>query len=144
MIKIEFRTFKSSKVSFKYLVTWEVEKANISNNPDCIATISKGEENLLNVVEFPTRADIEEFKPLMEDLITDDGGVIISSDFVLKANKEAIELHAVMYTPQINFDIYTYVFIEENNIYIFELRTVDGSDEVLKEYDDLINSFEII
>lgn len=144
MINIESRVFRSTRLSFRYPVSWEVEKADVVSNPDCIATLSKGEENLLNVVEFPTKADIDEFKPMMEDLITDDGGVILSSDFAVKAGKDAIELHAIMYTPQINFDIYTYVFIEKDNIYIFELRTVDDSEETLKEYSDLIDTFEII
>ena len=44
--------------------------------------MSKGEENLLNVVMFPTRTNIEDYKLFMEDAISDDGGVILESDFV--------------------------------------------------------------
>jgi hypothetical protein len=56
---------------------------------------------------------------------------------------DAIKLHGNIKTPEITFDIHTYVFIENGNIYIFELRTVDYSSDVIKEYDDLISSFKL-
>ena len=46
---MEFRNVNTSNLTFKYPVTWEKEKADTYNNPDCVATLSKGEENLLNI-----------------------------------------------------------------------------------------------
>ena len=137
------KTFNTGKVTFKYPNNWEAEKADILSNPDCIATLSKGQDNLINAVMFPTATDLEAFKIFMEDTISDDGGVILASDFTQIAGKDAIKLHANMDTPEINFDIHTYVFIEEKNIYIFELRTLDISGESEGEFKSIVDSFEI-
>ena len=138
------RTFNSGKISFKYPDSWEVEKADILSNPDCIATLSKGEDNLINAVMFPTATNLDDYKVFMEDAISDDGGVIIASDFTRIADFDAIKLHANMDTPEINFDIHTYVFIESGNIYIFELRTLDVSGEAEREFKNIISSFKIL
>lgn len=138
------RTFNTGKVTFEYPDVWEVEKADILSNPDCIATLSKGQDNLINAVMFPTHTNLDDYKIFMEDAISDDGGVIIASDFVQIAGKDAIKLHANMDTPEINFDIHTYVFIENNDIYIFELRTLDVSGESEREFKSMIDTFKII
>ena len=137
------RTFNTGKITFEYPDNWEVEKADILANPDCIATLSKGQNNLINAVMFPTATNLDDYKIFMEDAISDDGGVILSSDFVKIADMDAIKLHANMDTPEINFDIHTYVFIENRNIYIFELRTLDISGESEREFKDIIDSFRI-
>lgn len=137
------RTFNTGKITFEYPDVWEVEKADILSNPDCIATLSKGQDNLINAVMFPTHTNLDDYKIFMEDAISDDGGVIISSDFVQIAGKDAIKLHANMDTPEINFDIHTYVFIECGDIYIFELRTLDVSGESEREFRNIIDSFKI-
>jgi hypothetical protein len=138
------RTFNSGKITFEYPDYWEVEKADILSNPDCIATMSKGQDNLINAVMFPTHTNLDDYKVFMEDAISDDGGVIIASDFVQIASKDAIKLHANMDTPEINFDIHTYVFIEDGDIYIFELRTLDISGESEREFKSIIDTFKII
>ena len=138
------RTFNSGKITFEYPDYWEVEKADILSNPDCIATMSKGQDNLINAVMFPTHTNLDDYKVFMEDTISDDGGVIIASDFVQIASKDAIKLHANMDTPEINFDIHTYVFIEDGDIYIFELRTLDISGESEREFKSIIDTFKII
>lgn len=138
------KTFNTGKITFEYPNTWEVEKADILSNPDCIATLSKGQENLINAVMFPTATNLDDYKIFMEDAISDDGGVILASDFTQIAGKDAIKLHANMDTPDINFDIHTYVFIEDKNIYIFELRTLDISGEIEGEFKNMIDSFEIL
>lgn len=138
------RTFNTGKITFEYPDNWEVEKADILANPDCIATLSKGQDNLINAVMFPTATNLDDYKIFMEDAISDDGGVILSSDFVEIADMDAIKLHANMDTPEINFDIHTYVFIENRNIYIFELRTLDISGESEREFKDIIDSFKIL
>ena len=140
---METKLFQSDNVSFEYLDTWQLEKADTFSNPDCIATLSKGESNLLNVVAFPTETNLDSYKEFMEKCIVDDGGVILDSDFTKIASKDAIRLHGNIKTPEITFDIHTYVFIEDGNIYIFELRTVEYSSETIGEYDDLINSFKL-
>lgn len=136
------RTFNTGKITFEYPVTWEVEKADVLSNPDCIATLSKGQDNLLNAVSFPTATNLDDYKIFMEDVISDDGGVILSSDFVQIADKDAIKVHANMDTPEINFDIHTYVFIENKEIYIFELRTLDGTGESEREFKNIISSLK--
>ena len=138
------RKFNSGKITFEYPESWEVEKADILSNPDCIATLSKGSENLINAVMFPTATNLDDYKIFMEDAISDDGGVILTSDFVSISDKDAIKLSANMDTPEINFDIHTYVFIEEGNIYIFEMRTLDTSGESEREFKNMIESFEIL
>lgn len=137
------RTFNNGKITFQYPDSWEVEKADILLNPDCIATLSKGQENLINAVMFPTATNLDDYKVFMEDAISDDGGVIFSSDFIKIADKDAIKLHANMDTPELNFDIHTYVFIENKDIYIFELRTLDISGESEREFKNMIESFKI-
>ena len=136
------RTFNTGKITFEYPVTWEVEKADVLSNPDCIATLSKGQDNLLNAVSFPTATHLDDYKIFMEDVISDDGGVILSSDFVQIADKDAIKVHANMDTPEINFDIHTYVFIENKEIYIFELRTLDVTGESEREFKNIISSLK--
>ena len=138
------RTFNTGKIAFEYPNSWEVEKANILSNPDCIATLSKGQDNLINAVMFPTATNLDDYKIFMEDAISDDGGVIIASDFIRIADMDAIKLHANMDTPEINFDIHTYVFIEKGNIYIFELRTLDVSGESEREFKNIISSLKIL
>lgn len=137
------RTFNTGRISFEYPDTWEVEKANILANPDCIATLSKGPDNLINAVMFPTATNLDDYKIFMEDAISDDGGVILASDFIRIASKDAIKLHANMDTPDLNFDIHTYVFIENGDICIFELRTLDISGESEGEFKSMIETFKI-
>ena len=138
------KTFNTGKITFKYPDIWEVEKADILSNPDCIATLSKGQDNLINAVMFPTATNLDDYKIFMEDAISDDGGVILASDFIEISGKDAIKLHANIDTPEINFDIHTYVFIERKTIYIFELRTLDISGESEKEFKNIIETFTIL
>lgn len=138
------KTFKAGNVTFQYSNTWEAEKADTLSNPDCIATLSKGQDNLINAVMFPTATNLDDYKIFMENALSDDGGVILSSDFVRIAGFDAIKLHANMDTPEINFDIHTYVFIEYGNIYIFEMRTLDVSGESESEFKSMIDSFKIL
>lgn len=138
------KTFNTGKITFEYPVSWEVEKADILSNPDCIATLSKGQDNLINAVMFPTATNLDDYKIFMEDALTDDGGVILASDFVRIADMDAIKLHANMDTPEINFDIHTYVFIENGEIFIFEMRTLDVSGESEREFKNIISTFKIL
>ena len=138
------KTFNAGHITFKYPGVWEVEKADILSNPDCIATLSKGNDNLINAVMFPTATNLDDYKIFMENAISDDGGVILASDFTRIADMDAIKLHANMDTPEINFDIHTYVFIEKGNIYIFELRTLDVSGESEGEFRDIVSSLKIL
>ena len=138
------KRFNSNKITFEYPESWEVEKADVLSNPDCIATLSKGQDNLINGVMFPTATNLNDYKLFMEDSISDDGGVILASDFVQIAGMDAIKLHANMDTPEINFDLHTYVFIENKVIYIFEMRTLDISGESEREFKNIISTFEIL
>ena len=132
----------TGKIIFEYPDSWEVEKADILSNPDCIATLSKGQCNLINAVSFPTATNLDDYKIFMEDAISNDGGNVLASDFVQIAEKDAIKLHANIDTPDINFDIHTYVFVENGEIYIFELRTLDVSGESESEFKNIISSLK--
>ena len=136
------RTFDTGKIIFEYPDSWEVEKADILSNPDCIATLSKVQGNLINAVSFPTATNLDDYKIFMEDAISNDGGNVLASDFVQIAEKDAIKLHANIDTPDINFDIHTYVFVENGEIYIFELRTLDVSGESESEFKNIISSLK--
>lgn len=138
------KVFNTGKISFEYPAIWEVEKADILSNPDCVATLSKGQDNLINAVMFPTATNLDDYKIFMEDAISDDGGVILASDFVRIADMDAIRLHANIDTPEINFDIHTYVFIENGEIFIFEMRTLDVSGESEREFEEIISTFKIL
>ena len=138
------KKFNTGKITFEYPTDWEVGKADILSNPDCIATLSKGQDNLINAVMFPTATNLDDYKIFMEDALTDDGGVILASDFVNIADMDAIKLHANMDTPEINFDIHTYVFIENGEIFIFEMRTLDVSGESEREFKNIISTFKIL
>ena len=61
------KTFNTGKITFEYPSNWEVEKADILSNPDCIATLSKGQDNLINAVSFPTATILDDYKIFMED-----------------------------------------------------------------------------
>ena len=80
----------------------------------------------------------------MENYISDDGGIILSSDIVKIADMDVIKLHANMNTPRLKFDIHSLVFIENNEIFIFELRTSDKSGESENELKNIVSSFEIL
>ena len=138
------KNFNNGKVFFNYSDVWFLEEPDIKNNPDCIATLSKDEGNLINIVTFETEASIKEFKPLMEDMLKEDGGLILSSEIVEINNKSVIKLHANMSLPEINFDIRSFVFIEDSQIYIFELRTIDDSTNIVEDINNLVESFKIL
>ena len=140
---MEYNLFKSGNVSFLYNDSWKLEKADTSNNPDCIATLSKDESNLINVVAFSTYTNLDDYKVFMENCIVEDGGVILDSNFTQIASMDAIELNANIKTPEINFDIHTFVFIEKGNIYIFELRSADYSMSSINEYEEMISSLKL-
>lgn len=137
------KLFQSGNLSFEYDESWEVEDADTFNNPDCIATLSKGENNLINVVAFPTETNLDAYKEFMEKIISEDGGSILESNFIKIASMDAIKLHANIKTPEITFDIYTFVFIEKGSIYIFELRTVDYSSKSIGEYENMISTLKL-
>lgn len=137
------KLFQSGNLSFEYDESWEVEDADTFNNPDCIATLSKGENNLINVVAFPTETNLDAYKEFMEKIISEDGGSILESNFIKIASMDAIKLHANIKTPEITFDIHTFVFIEKGSIYIFELRTVDYSSKSIGEYENMISTLKL-
>ena len=137
------KKFENNNIIFEFPDDWNVEKADVLSNPDCVATLSKGETTLLNVVKFPTNTDLEEFKPNMENMFEEDGGVILDSYLTNIANKSAIYLHGNIDTVDINFDIHSFVFVENKIIYFFEFRTLEVSEDIIKEFNEIVNSFEI-
>ena len=137
------KLFQSGNLSFEYDESWQIEDADTFNNPDCIATLSKGESNLINIVAFPTETNLDDYKDFMEKIIVEDGGSILDSEFIQIASMDAIKLHANIRTPEITFDIHTFVFIEKGSIYIFELRNADYSSKSIGEYENMISSLKL-
>ena len=137
------KKFENNNIIFEFPDDWNVEKADVLSNPDCVATLSKGETTLLNVVKFPTNTDLDEFKPNMENMFEEDGGVILDSYLTNIANKTVIYLHGNIDTVDTNFDIHSFVFVENKIIYFFEFRTLEVSEDIIKEFNEIVNSFEI-
>ena len=80
------RTFNTGRITFQYPDSWEVEKADILSNPDCIATLSKGQDNLINAVMFPTATNLEDYKLFMEDAISDDLLILLKLQVMMQLN----------------------------------------------------------
>ena len=140
---IIMKRFENKNIIFEFPDDWNVEKADVSNNPDCVAALSKGETTLLNVIKFPTNTNLEEFKPNMENMFEEDGGIIFDSYLTNMADKNVLYLHGNIDTVDISFDIHSFVFIENKMIYFFEFRTLEVFKEIIKEFNEIVNSFEI-
>ncbi|WP_297980244.1 hypothetical protein [uncultured Methanobrevibacter sp.] len=138
----ELNICSNEKLLFKYNDKWQLEDMPLDNNPDCIATLSYEDGSLLNVIAFPSEMpSLEQYKEIMEDILIDDGAEIVSSEIANVGKRSSIQTHSKIKIPEISFEMFSVVFLEDNFIYIFELRTIS---DIVGEFMDIIKTFEII
>lgn len=135
-------TCSNEKLSFKYNDKWELEAIPLENNPDCIATLSYEDGSLLNVIAFPSELEsLDIFKEVVEASLRDDGAEIVSSEIANVNKRPSIQIHSKVTTPEISFQMFSVIFLEEGFLYIFELRAVS---EIVHEFMEIVKSFEIL
>ena len=135
-------TCSNEKLSFKYDDKWELEEVPLDNNPDCIATLSYEDGSLLNVIAFQSEMpSLEDFKEIIEESLLNDNAQIISSEIANVGKRSTIQVHSKISIPEIDFDMFSVVFLEDSFIYIFELRTVS---DIVSEFMKIVKTFEIL
>lgn len=138
----DLNTCSNEKLSFKYNDNWELEAIPLENNPDCIATLSYEDGSLLNVIAFPSELEsLDIFKEVVEASLRDDGAEIVSSEIANVNKRPSIQIHSKVTTPEISFQMFSVIFLEEGFLYIFELRAVS---EIVHEFMEIVKSFEIL
>ncbi|ADC46581.1 hypothetical protein mru_0730 [Methanobrevibacter ruminantium M1] len=138
----DLNTCSNEKLSFKYNDKWELEAIPLENNPDCIATLSYEDGSLLNVIAFPSELEsLDIFKEVVEASLRDDGAEIVSSEIANVNKRPSIQIHSKVTTPEISFQMFSVIFLEEGFLYIFELRAVS---EIVHEFMEIVKSFEIL
>lgn len=135
-------TCSNEKLSFKYNDKWELEEVPLDNNPDCIATLSYEDGSLLNVIAFQSEMpSLEDFKEIIEESLLNDNAQIISSEIANVGKRSTIQVHSKISIPEIDFDMFSVVFLEDSFIYIFELRTIS---DIVSEFMKIVKTFEIL
>ena len=138
----DLNTCSNEKLSFKYSDEWELEEFPLDNNPDCIATLSYEDGSLLNVIAFQSEMpSLGEFKEKIEEILLDDGAQIVSSEIANVGKRSAIQIHSKISIPEIDFEMFSVIFLEDGYVYIFELRTVS---EIVSKFMDIVRTFEIL
>ena len=138
----ELNTCSNEKLRFKYSDKWELEAIPLENNPDCIATLSYEDGSLLNVIAFPSELNsLDIFKEVVEASLRDDGAKIVSSEIANVNKRPSIQIHSKVSTPEIDFQMFSVIFLEDGFLYIFELRAVS---EIVHEFMEIVKSFEIL
>lgn len=132
----------NEKLSFKYSDEWVLEDVPLDNNPDCIATLSYGDGSLLNVIAFQSEMpSLEQFKEVIEESLLNDNAEIISSEIAHVGKRSAIQIHSRISIPEIDFEMFSVVFLEDNYVYIFELRTVS---DIVSKFMEIVRTFEVL
>lgn len=135
-------TCANEKLSFKYSDKWELDEIPDQSNPDCVATLTYVDGSLLNVIAFPSQMpSLGEFKEVIQSSLLEDDAEIISSEIANIEGKSSIQIHSKITIPEISFDMFTAVFLEDEFIYIFELRTIS---DIVSEFMDILKTFEIL
>ena len=139
---MELNTCFNEKLSFKYSDKWELDDVPDQSNPDCVATLTYEDGSILNVIAFPSQMpSLAEFREIIQLSLLDDGAEIISSEIDEIGEFSAIKIHSKISIPEISFDMYSVVFLEDEFIYIFELRAIS---DIVDEFKEIISSFRII
>ena len=135
-------TCSNEKLSFKYSDEWELEEVPLDNNPDCIATLSYIDGSLLNVIAFESQMpSLDVFKEIIEESLLNDNAQIISSEIANVGKRPTIQTHSRISIPEIDFEMFSVVFIEDGFVYIFELRTVS---DIVSKFMEIVRTFEIL
>jgi len=94
------------------------------------------------VVAFQSEMpSLEEFKEKIEEILLDDGAQIVSSEIANVGKRSAIQIHSKISIPEIDFEMFSVVFLEDGYVYIFELRTVS---DIVSKFMDIVRTFEIL
>ena len=135
-------TCSNEKLSFKYSDEWVLEEVPLENNPDCIATLSYEDGSLLNVIAFQSEMpSLEDFKEIIEESLLNDNAQIVSSEIANVGKRKSIQTHSRISIPEIDFEMFSVVFLEDGFVYIFELRTVS---DIVSKFMEIVRTFEII
>ena len=135
-------TCSNEKLSFKYSDEWEFEEVPLENNPDCIATLSYEDGSLLNVIAFQSEMPtLDDFKEIIEESLLNDNAQIVSSEIANVGKRKSIQTHSRISIPEIDFEMFSVVFLEDGFVYIFELRTVS---DIVSKFMEIVRTFEII
>ena len=135
-------TCSNEKLSFKYSDEWELEEVPLENNPDCIATLSYEDGSLLNVIAFQSEMpSLDDFKEIIEESLLNDNAEIISSEIANVEKRPTIQIHSKISIPEIDFEMFSVVFLEDGFVYIFELRTVS---DIVSKFMEIVRTFEIL
>lgn len=135
-------TCSNEKLSFKYSDEWELEEVPLVNNPDCIATLSYEDGSLLNVIAFQSEMpSLDDFKEIIEESLLNDNAEIISSEIANVGKRPTIQIHSKISIPEIDFEMFSVVFLEDGFVYIFELRTVS---DIVSKFMEIVRTFEIL
>ncbi|WP_295616524.1 hypothetical protein [uncultured Methanobrevibacter sp.] len=132
----------NEKFSFKYNEEWELEDVPLDNNPDCLATLSYIDGSLLNVIAFQSEMpSLDAFKEIIEESILNDNNEIVASEIANVGKRQSIQIHSKISIPEIDFEMFSVVFLEDGFVYIFELRTVS---DIVSKFMEIVRTFEIL
>ena len=131
----------NEKLSFKYNDDWKLDEIPDNSNPDCIATLTYRDGSYFNVIAYQTEwTSLEMFKEVVENSLINDGANIISSMISKINGMNSLQIHSHISIPEISFDMFSVIFIEDGFLFFFELRTVS---DLIGEFMKILETLEI-
>lgn len=131
----------NEKLSFKYGDDWQLDETPDDSNPDCIATLTYKDGSYFNVIAYQSEwTSLEDFKEVVENSMINDGADIISSRISKINGIPSIEIHSHINIPEISFDMFSVIFIEDGFLIFFELRTIS---DLIGEFMKILETLEI-
>ena len=131
----------NEKLSFKYDDDWKLDEIPDNSNPDCIATLTYKDGSYFNVIAYQTEwTSLEMFKEVVENSLINDGANIISSMISKINGMNSLQIHSHISIPEISFDMFSVIFIEDGFLFFFELRTVS---DLIGEFMKILETLEI-
>ena len=131
----------NEKLSFKYNDEWKLDEIPDNSNPDCIATLTYKDGSYFNVIAYQTEwTSLEMFKEVVENSLINDGANIISSMISKINGMNSLQIHSHISIPEISFDMFSVIFIEDGFLFFFELRTVS---DLIGEFMKILETLEI-
>ena len=74
-------------------------------------------------------------------LYLNDNAQIVSSEIANVGKRQSIQTHSKISIPEIDFEMFSVVFLEDGFVYIFELRTVS---DIVSKFMEIVRTFEIL
>ena len=131
----------NEKLSFKYNDDWKLDEIPDNSNPDCIATLTYKDGSYFNVIAYQTEwTSLEMFKEVVENSLINDGANIISSMISKINGMDSLQIHSHINIPEISFDMFSVIFIEDGFLFFFELRTVS---DLIGNFMKILETLEI-